>query len=121
MERTNQYFVCAGRAAEEVAAIPTAYMSEKDLQRQIVKVIRLHGIEVLVHRMDRKTGATVGWPDITFCVNGQGYLWEIKTGAGRLSLEQERLMDKLSQPPDSWKVKVIRSVQEAIYELALIR
>jgi hypothetical protein len=96
-------------------------MSEKILQRQIAELLHRHGIVVFYQRMDRRTSGKTGQPDFLFAVNGQAIAWEIKTETGRLSLEQERLMDKLSQPPNSWKCKVIRSVEEAIHQLALIR
>lgn len=115
----------AAEAADKVQA-----NSERALQGQIVQYLRLHGIEPLWHRTDKRSHATKGWPDITFAILDKSdqsdsfewpvlaCAWEIKFGEGDLSPEQERMFDRLRQPPNGWRCKVIRSLPEAIHELA---
>jgi hypothetical protein len=95
--------------------------SERDLQRQLVQYLRLRGIEVLVHRTDKKTGATVGWPDLTFSVMSNGFCapcgWEVKFGSGTLSPEQNDMLARLQARPNCWRIRVIRTFSEAVDEL----
>ena len=94
---------------------------EKALQAQIVSLLRLKGIEPLWHRTDKKSAATVGWPDITFSVEhglrSIPCLWEIKLPGKKLSLDQQTLMIRLMEPPNAWAYRVITSVDEALMEL----
>lgn len=94
---------------------------ERELQVQILNLLRLRGIEPLWHRPDKKSTATVGWPDFTFCVEhglrSIPIVWEIKLPGKKLSLEQTRLMIKLMDPPNAWVYKIITSVDEALAEL----
>ena len=94
---------------------------EKQLQVQILNLLRLNGIEPLWFRTDKKTTATVGWPDFTFAVE-QGLksvpiVWEIKLPGGHLSPDQQRMMHRLTDPPNAWVYRVITSVDEALNEL----
>ncbi len=112
----------AGMTAEEAIAKFTA-KSEKQLQSQIVNLLRLKGIEVCWHRTDKKSAATVGWPDLTFCVRIDDYppfpcAWEIKFGDGELSDDQRRMAIRLQSPPNYWQWREVRSVDQA---LALLR
>jgi hypothetical protein len=95
--------------------------SERVLQGQIVNLLRLKGIEVLWHRTDKRSGATVGWPDLTFSVeHGLRSIpcaWEIKLPGGKLSEEQVKVMVRMMDPPNAWTYKVITSVEEALSEL----
>lgn len=127
----------AGLTAAECAAKQEA-RSERELQGQIVSLLRLKGIEPLWHRTDKRSAATVGWPDITFSVarvdslslsqyeHGQWTTiypcaWEVKFGDGKLRQEQEQMALRLQSPPNYWRWKVIRSVDEAIAELCEMR
>lgn len=99
--------------------------NERALQTMIVQLLRLKGIEPLWHRTDKKSAATIGWPDITFSAAGMDEIgfcaipcaWEVKFGKGELSVEQQQMHIRLSTPPNAWKIKVIRSVDEALAEL----
>jgi hypothetical protein len=95
--------------------------SERELQGQIVNLLRLKGIEVLWHRTDKKSAATVGWPDLTFSLEhglrSIPCLWEIKLPGKKLSEDQTKLMIRLMEPPNAWVYKVITSVEEALMEL----
>src|SRR5256885_7581653 len=86
--------------------------NERQLQSQIVQLLRLKGIEPLWHRTDKRSAATIGWPDITFAVrssqlNDDGTFWiaqyypcawEIKFGDGQLSKEQQQMAVRLQSP-----------------------
>lgn len=107
------------KTAEEVLAQGEA-KSEKTLQKQIVGLLRLKGIEPIVSRMDRRTSNNVGTPDILFCVLGTSTFacaWEVKMPRGIVGVEQNAMHVKLQTFPNDWTVKVIRSVDEAIAEL----
>jgi hypothetical protein len=91
--------------------------NERELQSQIVSLLRLRGIEVFSQRMDKRTRGKVGQPDFIFSVNGQSIAWEIKQGNGRLSEEQSTMLQRLSAPPNKWQVAVIKSYDEAISQL----
>lgn len=108
------------RTAEEVMAQGET-KSEKELQKQIVGLLRLKGIEVNVSRMDKRKTDVVGWPDLTFSViRGRiaiPCLWEVKMPKGTLSPEQMTLASKLTTGPNAWRYRLIRSVDQAIAEL----
>jgi hypothetical protein len=101
--------------------------SERILQGQCVNLLRLHGIEVLWHRTDKRSAATVGWPDLTFCVqfkcddDSEDYIgsyatcWEIKLPTGKLSEEQIKMRDLLVA--NGWRWRTITSVDQARLEL----
>lgn len=112
------------KTAAEVLAQGEA-KSEKELQRSIVGLLRLKGIEPIVSRMDRRTSNNVGTPDILFAVggffNGRSYdfacAWEIKMPKGELSDQQKAIGCKMIQPPNAWCHRVIRSVDQALADL----
>jgi hypothetical protein len=96
--------------------------NERQLQSQIVSLLRLKGIEVLWHRTDKKSAATIGWPDLTFSVMNKhlqmwACVWEVKLPEGKMSEAQVQMADNLTRVPNRWNHKVIRSVQEALKEL----
>lgn len=102
--------------------------SERELQKQIVEILRLKGIVANVSRMDKRKTDKVGWPDITFAVWNNKFdeyggsfrypcAWEIKFGKGKLSPEQTALSNRMSTSPNAWNYRIIRSVDEAIFEL----
>lgn len=84
--------------------------SEKDLHRQIRNLLNLNGIPFCEARMDRKSSITIGWPDITFAVDGIPVAWELKF-LGALSPDQARV--KIAMEKHGWKYRVIRSLVEA--------
>ena len=116
-----------GGLLPEEALAKAAIKNERDLQGKIVNLLRLKGIEPLWHRTDKRSHATIGWPDITFstCHRGNGWddfcpsAWEIKL-EGELSVEQQQMLIRLQTPPNGWRVRVIRSVDEAIDQLKQI-
>jgi hypothetical protein len=115
----------AGLLPEEIAA-KTEVKNERQLQSQIIQYLRLKGVEPLWHRTDKKSAATIGWPDITFAIYTEiciGYpvanacAYEVKFGEGKLSKEQEQMHLRLSSPPNCWRIRVIRSLDEVIEDV----
>lgn len=120
----------AGLTAEEALA-KADVKNERTLQGLIVNLLRLKGIEVCWHRTDKKSAATIGWPDITFsvatyaAVPTQPYdlatitacAWEVKHGPGGLSDDQKKMALRLQSPPNFWRWREIRSVDQALAEL----
>ena len=99
----------AGVIADEVREKGLA-RAERQLQGEIVQYLRLHGIEVLWHRTDKRSRATVGWPDLTFCKHGVPWGLEIKTFSGRVGPEQAETMRRMRI--NGWQTAVARSFQE---------
>ena len=95
--------------------------SERDLQRQIVNYLKLRGIEVCWHRTDKKSAATIGWPDITFAVRVNGFpspcAYEVKFGSGTLSREQNDVLARMQAPPNCWRIRVIRTFIEVVDDM----
>jgi hypothetical protein len=90
--------------------------SERKLQVMIVNYLRQHGIEPLWHRMDKRSAATVGWPDLTLSIQ-QGLrtfplLIEVKLPQGRLSKDQILMREKLTTEPNCWFYFVVTSLEE---------
>ncbi len=92
--------------------------NERDLQRQIVSYLRLRGIEVCWHRTDKKSAATIGWPDITACVKVNGFPMglgiEVKFGTGVMSREQNDMHARLQAAPNCWRIVVVRNFIEIV-------
>jgi hypothetical protein len=107
--------------------------NERELSRQIVSLLRRHGIEPIVSRTDKRSTNNVGTPDILFALgvierpfNDCGAVehlapvacaWELKHGNGKFSEEQKKMGILLQCSPNSWRYRVIRSYDEALDEL----
>jgi hypothetical protein len=99
----------AGLLADEAKEKGLA-RAERDLQGEIVNFLQLKGITVLWHRTDKKSHATIGWPDLTFCKDGVPWGIEVKTDAGRVRPSQYETMRKMTL--DGWQCAVVRSFKE---------
>lgn len=97
--------VTAAEAAEKGLA-----RAERELQGEIVQYLNLQRIEVLWHRTDKKSHATIGWPDLTFCKDGVPWGIEVKTDAGRVRPEQYETMRKMTC--NGWQCSIVRSFKE---------
>ena len=111
------------QGANEVRTPParSSMRLERRLQASIWNLLRQNGIEPVWHRTDKRTTTAVGMPDFLFAVE-QGLksvaiCWEIKLPGGHLSPDQQRMMHRLTDPPNAWVYRVITSVDEAISEL----
>jgi hypothetical protein len=106
--------------------------NERKLHRQIENLLRLKNVVFFHSRIDKKTTRPKGEPDFLFSVfldkpNKVDPLnvtlipvpvaWEVKVGNLKLRPEQEEMLRRMQTPPNSWRVKVIRSLQEAADEL----
>jgi hypothetical protein len=99
----------AGLLASEAAEKGLA-RAERDLQGEIVQYLNLQRIEVLWHRTDKKSHATVGWPDLTFVKDGVPWGIEVKTDAGRVRPNQYETMRKMTC--NGWQCAIVRSFKE---------
>ncbi len=102
---------------------------ELDLQKQIVGLLRIKGIEPIVSRFGKKTTNNIGTPDIIFAIVREVEApvfnlldvvacgWEIKMPGGKSSLEQEQMALRLSVPPNAWRYRIITSFDQALKEL----
>jgi hypothetical protein len=108
------------------------YRNERALHSQIRNLLNLKGVIYLEQRMDKRSRGIKGWPDFTFAVllNKPSKAdpvnvtmvpvpcgWECKVGNSKLRPEQEELLRRLQAPPNAWRIRVIRSLQEAADEL----
>ncbi len=69
----------AGMTAEE-AMLKAEVKNERALQVLIINLLRLKGIEPLWHRTDKRSAATVGWPDISFAISVASITKEVPLG-----------------------------------------
>jgi hypothetical protein len=104
-----------GTPTNEDVARESAAKSEKELQRQIYNYLRTREIEPCWHRTDKRSTATIGWPDFTFAHNGIPFAWEVKLETGKLEPEQKALAPKLVA--NGWHYAIIRSLDEAKKQL----
>lgn len=90
---------------------------ERDLHNEICQLLNLKGIAYCHARMDKRSRMTKGWPDFTMSVLNVSNAWECKVGNSRLSLDQESMRISMISPPNSWRYRVIHSLQEACEDL----
>lgn len=81
---------------------------ERQVQAEVLALLRIRGIEVLTPTFGKKTTIKKGWPDCTFSYKGRPIVWEIKAEGGKCSKEQAALHDKLRA--NGWVVEVISDV-----------
>lgn len=106
---------------------------EKELQSQVIGMLRRNGIFPIVNRFGKKTTTNVGCPDILFAVIiGKALIhggpkatadlvvacaWEFKIPPNDLSAAQLKLKVEMTQKPNAWQHTVIISYDQAISEL----
>jgi hypothetical protein len=83
---------------------------ERQLQGWLVGMLRIRGHEPLWFRTDKRTRATVGWPDITFALFGRACAWEVKMPGNYPTDDQ--LAVHAAMTVDGWTVCVVTSVDE---------
>ena len=85
-------------------------MLERDLTKQIVKMLRGYGYLVCKLTMLGRYGMR-GWPDLMVLPGGGRVLFlEVKVLGGKLTVHQARLHDRLSE--DGYSVHVVRSLED---------
>ena len=108
-------------AQEKLAA-----REEKELQRQIAALLRLHDIEADFSAMHKKTTRKVGEPDFKFAVRRPdgsvvAVAMEVKRPGGKLRPEQEAMREKLTASPNGWTFCVVFSVADAVAFLRSVK
>ena len=103
-----------GLTAKEFMAKGAA-ANERSLQRQIVNLLRLKGIEPIVSAMHKRTSNNLGTPDILFACKGVPMAWEVKMPGKDMEPHQQQMALRLMQ--NGWFHRVIRSVDEALEAL----
>ena len=101
--------------------------SEASLHKAIAKLLSLKKIVFVHSRTDRPTTQQKGVPDFLFAVRAvsadkaswrvEAVAWEVKTERGKLRPEQAEMHFSMQRIPNYWRVKVIRSLDDAIAEL----
>jgi hypothetical protein len=107
-------------------------VSERKLHAHIRNLLNYKGIVFLEQRMDKRSRGVKGWPDFTMAVLLQKpsksdptnvtcvpipMAWECKVGDSKLRPEQEEMLRRMQTEPNGWRIKIIRSLQEAADEL----
>jgi hypothetical protein len=92
---------------------------EKELQNQVVGMLRRNGIYPIVNRFGKKTTTNVGCPDILFAAHGKfvgsfAFAWEFKIPPNDLSSAQLRLKVEMTQKPNAWRHDMIVSYGQAV-------
>ena len=106
----------AGMTSEE-AIEKFVVKSEMDIHKQIIGVLDIRGIAYQRNRPDKKTGATLGWPDFTFCVThhqtneATAMAFEVKHESKGLDPDQKRCIKKMLA--NGWAVYLVRSMEDA--------
>jgi hypothetical protein len=110
-----------GLKTQDELAAAAEIKSERQLQSQIANLLSLRDIVYCWHRTDRKSHATIGWPDFCFAVRTGGALvavgWECKLSGRSLDPEQEKMKGRMTTGVNGWTYCVIHSVEEALVEL----
>lgn len=83
---------------------------ERDLHKQIENYLNLKGVTYGHARMDRKSTYTEGWPDFTLCWGGVPIAIECKVGDNKLTPEQERISNGMTN--DGWNYYTIYNLEQ---------
>jgi hypothetical protein len=116
MSEADRALFAPGQSTQEESMRKAVAKNERQLQGWLVGVLRLRGIEPLWFRTDRRTAATIGWPDITFAFRGQAVAWEAKMPGEKPRAEQ--IAQHCLMIRDGWIVEVIHSVDEGLASLS---
>lgn len=101
----------AGKTNDEIA-VEQAVKSERQLQDNISRLLRIRGIAFFRQRMDRRTTGTVGQPDFLFAINGHACAFEAKMPDNHPTKEQ--LDVHRAMRANGWSVWLIYSEREAV-------
>jgi hypothetical protein len=82
-------------------------MTEKEMQSLCEQYLSLRGI-VYLH-LSPMAREKIGWPDLTFVIRGVPCAVELKTPCGRVTEDQERMLNRMKY--NGWRTAVIRSVE----------
>lgn len=101
----------AGLTSEEANAKQDAE-SERELQDNVSRLLKLRGIWFFRQRMDKRTRGTVGTPDFLFALKGYPCAFEVKMPGKESTLEQEAT--HVAMTANGWRVWIIHSERAAI-------
>jgi len=91
-----------------------AAREEKELQRQMAGLFRLHGIIANRSAMHKKKTDLPGWPDFVFAFEGRAIACEAKLPGKELDADQVRVRDLMVAAPNCWRYYVVRTYAEAV-------
>lgn len=86
--------------------------SEKQIHNGFIAYLKRERLSYSHHRMDKKSGIAVGFPDFCIIHCGRALLLEIKTPKGRLSEAQREMIKQLTLNGNI--TEVCRSVEECV-------
>lgn len=117
MSPADRKLYAQGQQTPEEAIARCQAASERQLQGFLVNVLRLRGVAVLWHRTDKKSAATVGWPDLTFAAPRTAFqpgahAWEVKLPGEVPTSEQ--ILCHCAMIKNGWTVEIVHSVDEGI-------
>lgn len=82
--------------------------TEKELQKLCESELNRRNI-VYLH-LSFRAREKIGYPDLTFVINGRPYAIELKTAIGILSDSQKNILRRMGE--NGWRVDVVRSFEE---------
>lgn len=85
---------------------------EKEIHNGFIAYLRKNGLSYSHHRMDRKSGIAVGFPDFCLVHCNRALLIEVKTPKGKLSSAQDDMIAKLAK--NGTVTRVCRSVEDCV-------
>jgi len=85
----------------------TQSQDERALQRLCEQELTFRGI-IYLH-LSFRAREKVGWPDLTFALQGIPYVVELKTASGSLTKDQTHILADLKA--NGWRTHVIRSYE----------
>lgn len=112
MAPADRKSVAPGQTTAPELASRSVVKAEKQLQGLIYNFLRVNDVEVLWHRTDKKSHATVGWPDLTFALLGRAVAWEVKLPGRKPEEHQTNLHERMLL--NGWTVEVVTSLEQAI-------
>lgn len=99
----------------DAASRQTAQL-ERELQRDVIGLLRRNGITPIWSATSKKTSNNIGTPDILFAVRGIAVAWELKIPPHKLDEAQEEMRNNLLC--DGWRYAVITTYEQALITLS---
>ena len=100
-----------GVMTQEEAIVHRGVRFERELQGQIVNLLRLRGIVVGWGATNTKSHYTRSWPDLTFAVRGIPCAWEVKLPGQEPTDEQAECHRQMRE--NGWRVEVVTDLMQA--------
>ena len=97
---------------EEAPTKPNRYEIKKERELQSLCEQELNRRGIVYHHLSPKARETIGLPDLLFAIKGHPYAVELKTETGRLTQEQEIMLQQMATERNGWRTHVIRSFDQ---------